>query len=110
MYKTKYEFKEIFKLKDMLDKTNIKYKFTDRIFKMDDKEYTDYHLELFDEDGFRYLSVIQSFGSYGREEDLLEISGLLTPEEDEQDSVVGYLTAENVFERIKRKVGSNYGS
>lgn len=101
----KYEFKEIFKLRDMLDKANIEYKFTDRTQKLGITEYTDYHLELFDEDGIRYLSVIQSFGSYGREKDLLEIMGLLTPEEQEVDSVVGFLTAENVFERIKRKLG-----
>lgn len=28
--------------------------------------------------------------------------GLLTPEEAEQDSVCGWLTADNVFERIKK--------
>ncbi|WP_288910959.1 hypothetical protein [uncultured Thomasclavelia sp.] len=102
---TKYEFKEIFKLGDMLDKENIEYKFTDRTFYNDKVECTDYQIELFDKDGIRYLSVIQSFGSYGREKDLLEIMGLLTPEEQEVDSIVGYLTAENVFERIKRKLG-----
>lgn len=85
----KYNFKEIFKLRDMLDKANIEYKFTDRTQKCGITEYTDYHIELFDEDGIRYLSVIQSFGSYGREKDLLEIMGLLTLEEQEIDSVVG---------------------
>ena len=40
---------------------------------------------------------------YGREKGLLEISGLMTDEEYERenDSVLGYLTAENVFARIK---------
>lgn len=45
--------------------------------------------------------VIEHDFSYGHEQDKLEIMGLLTPEEAEQDSVVGYLTAEDVFERIK---------
>lgn len=48
------------------------------------------------------MDAIQTSGSYGREQDLLEIMGLLTPEEEEYDDVAGYLTAENVFERIKK--------
>lgn len=49
-------------------------------------------------------SVIFSSGSYGHEEGLLEISGLLTAEEYERehDTVLGYLDAENVFARIKK--------
>lgn len=47
------------------------------------------------------MDAIEMFGSYGAHEDKLEIQGLLTPEEDEYDSIAGYLTAENVFERIK---------
>lgn len=51
--------------------------------------------------------AIEHFGSYGRDEDLLEIMGLLTPEEDAEDEVAGYLTAENVFERIKNHWGAH---
>lgn len=46
-------------------------------------------------------SIIYGYGSYGVEKGLLEISGLLTPEEEEFDSVMGYLTADDVFSRIK---------
>ena len=46
--------------------------------------------------------AIEHRGSYGSESDLLEIMGLLDPEEEVYDSVLGYLTAENVFERIKK--------
>ena len=46
-------------------------------------------------------SVIEGMGTYGREQDLLEIMGLLTDEECKEDSVMGYLTAEDVFNRIK---------
>lgn len=45
-------------------------------------------------------SVIEHDGSYGRDCDLLEIMGLLTAEEEECDSVLGYLTAIEVFRRI----------
>lgn len=49
----------------------------------------------------RVCSIILHSGSYGRGEGLLEIMGLLKPDEKECDDVVGYLTAEDVFERIK---------
>lgn len=45
--------------------------------------------------------AIEHFGSFGKEQDKLEIMGLLTLEEKKHDSVVGYLTAEDVFARIK---------
>ena len=48
------------------------------------------------------MDAIELFCSYGHEKDRLEIRGLLTPEEEEIDSVLGYLTAEDVFERISR--------
>ena len=41
-------------------------------------------------------------GSYGRHVGLLEIMGCLTDEEAEYDSVVGSLSAENVFERWQK--------
>lgn len=50
----------------------------------------------------RVLSAVEIKGTYGAEKDLIEIMGLLTPEELLMDSVTGYLTAENVFDRIKR--------
>lgn len=52
-------------------------------------------------------SVICGYGTYGGDEGLLEIMGLLTPSEEEQDSVAGYLSAEDVFNRIKNHYDSN---
>jgi hypothetical protein len=49
----------------------------------------------------RVCSVILHSGSYGRGAGLLEIMGLLKPDEEQCDDVAGYLTAEDVFERIK---------
>lgn len=45
-------------------------------------------------------SVICHKYSYGHEQGLLEIMGLLTDEEKKRDNVVGYLTAKEVFDRI----------
>ena len=55
----------------------------------------------------RVCSVIEHDGSYGREEDRLEIMGLLTAEEEKYDSVVGHLTAEDVLSRIKKDFEDN---
>lgn len=45
--------------------------------------------------------AIEHFGSYGAEQNLLEIMGLLTANEEAVDSVKGFMTAKEVFERIK---------
>lgn len=46
--------------------------------------------------------VICNYGSYGFEDGLLELMGtLVTKEESEYDSVVGYLTAEDIIERLE---------
>lgn len=50
----------------------------------------------------RIADAVQHFGSYGAEEDFLEIMGLLTTEEEKCDSVVGHMTAKDVFDRIER--------
>ena len=49
----------------------------------------------------RVCSVIQGTCTYGGLENKLEIMGLLTAEEKENDDVCGWLTAEDVFARIK---------
>ena len=45
--------------------------------------------------------VIYHSGSYGYSVGKLEIMGALTIEESENDTVLGYLTAEEVFKRFK---------
>lgn len=109
---------EIFKLHRMLDEAEIQHEFVDE--SIDEKYYflesidgTKYHIYYPSCDEFRKginsetdttdagCSVIEGYGTYGYEQDLLEIMGLLTSEEEEHDPVRGYLTAENVFERIK---------
>ena len=50
----------------------------------------------------RVCDAIEHHCNYGREADLLEMMGLLTHEEEERDRVVGHLTEEDVFGRIKK--------
>ena len=117
------KYKEIFKLKEMLEKDEIPYIFIDRFEEdrklmknneyLKDKEY--YQILLFNDfrevmehyntykvfdNEKRIISIVQGYGTYGEEDDLLEIMGLLTEEEEKIDDVTGYLTAEDVFNRI----------
>lgn len=88
------DYNEIFKLKELLEKARIPFVWKER------KESNGYQI-LYPDAEDVVCSVIEHQFSYGNEKDLLEIQGLMTKEEEEQhDSVLGFLTAENVFERI----------
>lgn len=92
----KENYKEIFRLKEMLEKAGIPFVFKEH------NDFRDGFQILYPEDGRgNVCSVIEHTYSYGNEKDLLEIMGLLTSEESEYDSVAGFLSAENVFERIQ---------
>ena len=106
------KYKEIFKLKEMLEKENIPFDWTEgwgyskekleeiKTIAPDLWEHYQLCYPSFDVDT-RVVSVIQGFGTYGAEDDLLEIMGLLEPEEGD-GCVAGFLTAEEVFNRIKK--------
>lgn len=91
--KTKYN--EIFKLKSMLEENHIPFEWI---------EHNDlrngYQICYPEKDEKRVCSVIEHSFSYGSQEDLLEIQGLLTADEEKWDSVLGNLTADDVFQRI----------
>lgn len=88
------KYTEIFKLKKMLEKAKIPFAFIEH-------HSVGYQI-LYPAGGEkRQCSVIEHSFSYGNKQDLLEIMGLLTDEELKYDDVVGYLSAENVFYRIK---------
>lgn len=101
------KYKEIFKLKVMLDKADIPYEFRDRSFinyeehKLDKPFYQIIVYKPNDQEE-RLISVIQGWGTHGEQADLLEIMGCLTAKEEKDDSVKGWLTAQNVFRRIKK--------
>lgn len=88
-------YDEIFKLEAMLKAEGIPFKYHRQ------PDMCGFQI-CYPEDGEnRVCSIILHSGSYGRSEGLLEIMGLLKPDEAQCDDVAGYLTAEDVFERIK---------
>ena len=93
--RVKPKYNEIFKLKSMLEENHIPFEWL---------EHNDlrngYQICYPEEDGKRVCSVIEHSFSYGNEKDLLEIQGLLTADEEKCDSVLGNLTADDVFQRI----------
>lgn len=95
----KRKYNEILKLKDMLESAKIPFDFS--------KAYNGYHIVYPPANYKRVCSVIEHDYSYGKEKDLLEIMGLITEEEKDawDDDVFGYLTAEEVFQRIKNHWG-----
>ena len=112
------EYKEIFRIKKMLEEANIPFEFTDDLFHIKDivlkdtasniiyfrRYYPSYQIIIYKNGAKeeRICDVIQHCGSYGNRQDLLEIMGGLTEEEQGNDSVLGYLTAEEVFKRFKQ--------
>ena len=88
-------YTEILKLKKMLEKVNIP-------FEWDENHFDGFHL-IYSSEGKTICSVVEFNGSYGACCDLLEIMGLMTEEEKQEteDDVLGWLTAEDVFNRIK---------
>ena len=82
--------KEIFKLKELLEDANIPFEFIER------KEMEGYQIVYEHNEKF-VCSVIQHKFSYGYDVNLLEMLGLT-----KYDDVEGYLSAEEVFERIKK--------
>lgn len=104
------KYKEIFKLKRMLEKAEIPFEFIE-CFGYDKRllsaypDIMDHYQICYPYKGeYQRISVIGGFGAHGADQDKLEIMGLLTPWEryNHGDSVIGYLTAENVFKRIQK--------
>ena len=89
------KYTEILKLKKMLEDAKIPFDFQAR------KDLSGYQMR-YPSHQKPVCSIVEHKYSYGAEDDLLEIMGLLTDEEMTHDSVVGYLTAEEVFTRINQ--------
>ena len=87
------KYKEILRLKGMLEKAKIPFEFSEL--------FGGYHI-THPINKFRICSVVEHDRSYGSEQDLLEIKGLLTENEKKYDYVLGYRSAEEVFNRIKK--------
>lgn len=111
------EYKEIFRLKKMLEEANIPFEFTDDLFYAKDKVskggldyimfnslYPAYEIKIYKNGAKeeKICDVIQHCGSRGNKQDLLEIMSGLTKAEQECYGVIWYLTAEEVFKRFKQ--------
>ena len=101
------KYAEIFKLAAELAERDIPFKF-ECVASGDVKEC--FLLWYFDRQQ-RPLGVAQGTGLNGFEDGLLEIDGLLYPEEAEksEDGTLGWLTAGNVLERILKKEAEKNG-
>ena len=60
-----------------------------------------HQIVVFDSDGNRLWDAICHFGSYGYEQGLLEVMGDTVVRESDGDSVCGFLTAQDVIDRIE---------
>lgn len=87
------DYKEILKLERMLTNAGIPHT-CERVFDGWKVCYPS------DKDKEIVMDAIEHYGSFGHGNDTLEIMGLLTPEEEEVDSVLGNLSADEVFARI----------
>lgn len=110
---------EIERLHKMLTDAEIEHEWLDRtpqirkrdpiVLQIRDEYPWGWQIIVYRPDGERLISAIEGFGSHGyglkgEQGDSIEIMGLLTPEEEKDDSVLGWLTAEEVFRRIKEAV------
>lgn len=91
------KYTEILKLKQMLELTEIPFEFTELF-----GGYQIGYPTLPGKNDTCVCSIIQHEFSYGSHKNKLEIMGLLTDEESENDSVIGYLDAIDVFLRIAK--------
>ena len=89
-YILNHRYTEILKLDKMLTDANIPHTL-DR--------FLDGWQVIYPSEEKRVADAIQHYGSYGNTENLLEIMGLVKPEET-SDSVLGHLTADDVFNRM----------
>lgn len=116
MEKTKRDLTELNKLEEYLKKNGIKYTRRDEehAFPVSidgkDKVVTiDKHqIVAIDPKKVQLWDVICHYGSYGADQGLLEIMGDIV--EEEEGDVVGFLTADEVIERIERKAKNDTGA
>ena len=87
-------YQEILRLEEMLKDAGIAYQI--------DRVRDGWHIAFPCNGEKRKCSIREFSGTRGCAKDRLEIAGLLNAEERKYDDRVGWLTAENVFDRIKR--------
>lgn len=116
MAETKRDLTELNKLEEYLKKNGIKYTRRDEehtfTVSIDGEEKVvtiDKHqIVAIDPKKVQLWDVICHYGSYGADQGLLEIAGDIV--EEEEGGVVGFLTADEVIERIERKAKNDTGA
>lgn len=96
----KIDFQQIFKLKKMLRCEDIPFEFREI------KDFRSGYQLFYPNEENKVCDVILHKISYGHEQGLLEIMGLVD-EEKIGDEVEGYLTADECFNRIKKHFKEN---
>ena len=91
---------ELDKLEAYLKENGIEYTREDRESK--ERLYDNKHQIVVYKDGVQQWDVICHPGSYGYEEGLLEIYGNIVDYEKDGDSVAGWLTADDIIQRIQK--------
>ena len=98
---------ELNKLEAYLVGMDIPYDRADRDEKLDDRGLiiqTDWHqIIVYDAEGNRVWDAVCHTFSYGNENGLLEIMGDIVDEKEHPDHVEGWLTADEVIQRIEKE-------
>lgn len=97
------KYQEIHRLHEMLTEAGIEHEWIDRNEHFDTSKYIPdldwgYQIVVYRPDGEPLVSAIEGCGTYGERADRIEIMGLTSEDE---GPVCGWLTAEQVFARIK---------
>ena len=98
--RNRQRYAEIFKLAEELAERDVEFEL--KVVAMDGLK----KCYLYYPDRFRRIAlIVQGTGTHGNEDGLLQIDGLMYPEEEEksEDGTLGWLTAGNVLERILKK-------
>ena len=91
--------KELDKLEAYLKENGFEYTREDIDYS---ERYRDKHQIIVFKDGEREWDAICHTGSYGYEEGLIEIMGTIVDVEKDGDSVVGWLTADDIIQRLQK--------
>ena len=99
----KNKYAELDKLEEYLKEKGIVYERTDE--ELNEYGFNRHQIMVYENKGDDdcIWDAICHYGSYGYEEGLLEIMGSLVDRRVDGDSVVGYLTADDVIERIEKR-------
>lgn len=95
---------ELEKLEAYLNERGIPHERIEEGRTLGERFYAWSQIVVYDERGERQWDVVCHYGSYGYEEGLLEAMGAPIVRASDGDSVVGWLTAQDVIDRLEGRV------